>query len=193
MSDSAVPEQPTAAAPPSPTQINWDKVTALMAIFIGVCALGLSWYTALLQRAQVKAQTWPYLQLWQSDAQRSFSLSNRGVGPAQIRDVTLRVDGKEMPNFNAAFQALSGRPLDCAQQSYFSRRVLAANEDVTTISFCNDADYQVFAQAGTRLTRKVCYCSLLNDCSQIDEAAENELSYHISVPQCPTDKAGIFR
>lgn len=193
MSDSNHTEQPSAPEQIAPASINWDKITALMAIFIGVCALGLSWYTALLQRAQVKAQTWPYLQLWQSDAQQSYSISNRGVGPAQIRDVTLSIDGKEMPNFDAAFQALAGRPLSCSKQSYFSRRVLAANEDVTIISFCNDTDYQVFAKAGTRLLRKICYCSLLNDCSQINEAAEDESAYHVSVPQCPTATPGIFR
>ena len=70
-------------------RIEWDRITAIMAVLIGACALAVSLYTAYLQNAQVRAQTWPYLQMWQSNVDRSYSISNRGVGPARIADVKL--------------------------------------------------------------------------------------------------------
>ncbi len=172
---------------------NWDKLTAMMAVLIGALALGVSWYTASLQNAQVKAQTWPYLQLWNSTTARTYSISNRGVGPAQIRDVKLLVDGTEVASFNEAFEKLAGRKLECANQSYFSRRVLAANEDVAMVEFCHDADFAVFATAGTRLLRQVCYCSLLDQCTLIDETTTDESAYQASVVACPVGKPGLFR
>jgi hypothetical protein len=183
---------PRSDGPPK-APFNWDKLTAIMAVMIGALALGVSWYTASLQNAQVKAQTWPYLQLWNSTAALSLSISNRGVGPAQIRDVRLTVDGRDVSSFGEAFEALSGRKLECAQQSYFSRRVLAANEDVTMIQFCNQADFDVFATAGPRLVRMVCYCSLLDQCTLIDESAEDAALYQRSVDACPVGVAGSFR
>lgn len=172
---------------------RWDRLTALMATVVAVCALAVSFYTARLQNAQVKATTWPYLQLWKDDSARTFSISNRGVGPAQIRDAKMRVDGIEVDSFNVAFERLAGRPLDCAKTSYFARRVLAANEDVTMISLCNEDDYAVFARAGARLTREVCFCSLLDDCWRIDEANPNENAYLTAVDACPVGTAGVFR
>lgn len=181
--------------PPSKaaTPFNWDKLTAIMAVMIGALALGVSWYTASLQNKQVKAQTWPYLQIWNSTSARTYSISNRGVGPAQIRDVKLTVDGGEVASFGEAFEKLLGRKLTCSQQSYFSRRVLAANEDVTVIQFCTPEDFAVFANAGNRLLRQVCYCSLLDECTLIDEGAADESRYQRSVDACPVGKPGLFR
>lgn len=186
--------EPQKTARPVPkAPFNWDKLTAIMAVLIGALALGVSWYTAVLQNAQVKAETWPYLQMWNSGSAQTLSLSNRGVGPAQVRDVKLRVDGKEVASFAEAFAKLSGRKLDCAQTSYFSRRVLAANEDVVMIQLCNAEDFVVFANAGARMQREICYCSLLDDCTLIDESATREEDAQRHVVSCPSGSPGRFR
>lgn len=174
----------------SPREFNWDKITALSAVFIGACALLVSLYTAFLQRSQVRAQTWPFLQLWQTDEGRAFSVSNRGVGPARILDVKVRVDGAEVGTFIESFRKLSGHEPKGLKVSYFARRVLAANEDVRMATFDSDAEYQVFRDGRARMSFAICYCSLLNECYLIDErAAGQELR---PVAACPVGDAGQF-
>ncbi len=175
-------------------RFEWDRITALMAVLIGACALAVSLYTAFLQNAQVRAQTWPYLQMWQSNVARSFSISNRGVGPARVADVKLWVDGKEVENFDQAITVLSKKnePVSTVQ-SYFARRVLTPNEDVTMIQFESDANYNIFMGNRDRMAFQVCYCSVLNECYLLDERAKSEQEYITEVSQCPVGKPGKFR
>lgn len=181
------------AAPAPRRRINWDMLAALSAVFVGLCALGVSVYTARLQHQQIEAQAWPYLQLWRSNSDRRLSVSNRGVGPAQVRDLKVFVDGKEVGSWSEAFQALAGRPLQCSRESFVARRVLAANEDVGMVEFCDDADFAVFDAAGPRIQREFCYCSVLDACWLLSERAASEAEYLREVDACPVGSAGRFR
>lgn len=178
---------------PERSRTNWDMVAALVAVFVGVCALGVSVYTARLQRQQIEAQTWPYLQLWRSNVERRYNLSNRGIGPAQVRDMRVFVDGAEVASWGEAFEKITGRPFECSRLSYTSRRVLAANEDATMLEFCNDADFAAFEGASARVQREFCYCSVLGDCWQLSERAANEDEYLRAVDACPVGEPGRFR
>ena len=186
--DGQSPRETSAAESAAPLRIparfQWDRLTAIMAVLIGACALGVSLYTAQLQRLQITAQTWPYLQLWRSDGERSFSVSNRGVGPAQIRQMHIFVDRTEVKNWDDAFEKLVGRKLACSHQSYTRSRVLAANEDVRMLQFCNDEDMQAFTAAGERLSREFCYCSALDTCWLLSERAATASEALHPVDQC---------
>lgn len=178
---------------PHRPRFEWDRITALMAVFIGACALAVSLYTAYLQSAQVRAQTWPYLQMWQSNVERSYSISNRGVGPARIADVKLRVDGKQVTGFDEAIRLLQPNKESVPSlQSYFARRVLAANEDVRIIQFQSDEHYNIFMENRDRMRFEVCYCSVLNECYLLDENAKTEEEYIKEVNQCPVGEPGKF-
>ena len=75
---------------------------AVVATLVGVCALFVSGYTAYVQRQQVRAAVWPILEFESSNTPDiHFTLSNKGVGPAIIRHVTVTVDGKpvKFPGF----------------------------------------------------------------------------------------------
>jgi hypothetical protein len=180
--------------PPPKPRFEWDRITALMAVLIGACALAVSLYTAYLQNAQVRAQTWPYIQLWQSNVDRSFSISNRGVGPARIADVKLRIDGVEVTGFDQAIKKLQAKPEPVSSlQSYFARRVLTPNEDVRMIQFETDAHFDIFMKNRDRLRFEICYCSVLNECYLLNESAKTEAQYITSTPRCPMGKPGQFR
>lgn len=168
-------------------------VAALSAVFVGVCALGVSVYTAKLQRQQIEAQAWPYLQLWWSNVDRRYSVSNRGVGPAQVRDMKVFVDGVEVASWREAFLRLTDRPLECSRESFVARRVLAANEDVSMLELCNDVDLTDFSAARSRLQREICYCSVLDECWLLSERATSEEDFLRKVPACPVGEAGRFR
>ncbi len=187
-------DEPANPGPELPRRrFNWDMLAALMAVFVGMCALGVSVYTARLQRQQIEAQTWPSLQLWRSNTERRYNLSNRGIGPAQVRDMRVFVDGAEVESWGEAFAKLTGRPLECSRSSFISRRVLAANEDAAMLEFCNDADFAAFDGAAARVQREFCYCSVLGDCWQLSERAANEDDYLRRVDRCPVGDAGRFR
>jgi hypothetical protein len=178
---------------PLKPRFEWDRITAIMAVLIGACALAVSFYTAHLQNKQVRAQTWPYLQMWQSNVDRSFSISNRGVGPARIADVKLRVDGKEVSSFDQAIKLLQPKKEPVStMQSYFARRVLTPNEDVKMIQFESDAHYDIFMKNRNRMRYEVCYCSVLDECYLLNENAPSEQDYITEVKQCPVGKSGKF-
>ena len=160
--------------PSNAKRVEWDRITAIMAVLIGACALAVSFYTAKLQSAQVRAQTWPYLQMWQSNVDRSFSISNRGVGPARIADVKLWIDDDEVANFDQAIIKLSKQsgPMS-TMQSY--------------------EQFNIFYKNRKRIAFQICYCSVLDECYLLDERAKSEQEYISSVSKCPIGRAGKFR
>src|SRR5689334_17738839 len=85
---------------------DWNGVSAVIAALIGLLALCVSGYTAYIQRQQVRAQVWPYLEPGISGSKRELLLFNKGVGPAIIEGVQVLVDGKPQRNWNAVFRAL---------------------------------------------------------------------------------------
>ena len=77
-----------------------SRYDAIVATFVGFLALCVSGYTAYMQRQQVRAAVWPILQFDSSNAPDiHFTLANKGVGPAIIRDVILKVDGQPVKNW----------------------------------------------------------------------------------------------
>src|SRR5438105_12627306 len=77
-----------------------SRYDAVIATLVGFCALCVSGYTAYVQRQQVRAAVWPILQFDSSNAPDiHFTLANKGVGPAIIREVILKVDGQPVKNW----------------------------------------------------------------------------------------------
>lgn len=67
-----------------------DKIVAFSAIFISVCALGVSIFQTRILSMEKDAAVWPYVRIattW-TDSQFILSVSNDGIGPAIIQDVT---------------------------------------------------------------------------------------------------------
>jgi hypothetical protein len=65
-----------------------SRYDAVIATFVGLCALCVSGYTAYVQRQQVRAAVWPILDFGSGNAPDiHFTLANKGVGPAIIRNV----------------------------------------------------------------------------------------------------------
>src|SRR5689334_1135568 len=75
---------------------------------IGFLALCVSAYTAYMQRQQVRAAVWPILQFDNSNGPIELALSNKGVGPAIIRQVIVRVDDQPVRNWGEVYTRLVG-------------------------------------------------------------------------------------
>jgi hypothetical protein len=86
-----------------------SRYDAVIATFVGICALCVSAYTAHVQRQQVRAAVWPILYFDSSNAPDiHFTLANKGVGPAIIRHVIANVDHHPVNNWREALEILLG-------------------------------------------------------------------------------------
>jgi hypothetical protein len=143
---------------------HWDGVAAIMAALIGLLALGVSGYTAYIQRQQVRAQVWPYLIVGNNDLDQSLIVYNKGVGPAIVRSVQMRVDDKPQTDWTHVLAAL-GLPPRHNIQSTLNPGVLSPGEQLRAIRFPENDRWQSFrAAARDRVTMDICFCSTLDEC-----------------------------
>src|ERR1043165_7033003 len=85
------------------------RYETIIVTFIGISALFVSAYTAYVQRQQVRAAVWPILEFSTSnDPTIRFTVANKGVGPAIVRQVIVTVDGQPVRTWNEALQKLIG-------------------------------------------------------------------------------------
>src|SRR6476660_7913039 len=85
-----------------------SRYDAVIATLVGLCALCVSGYTAYMQRQQVRAMVYPILEVGSSNGPIKLTLANKGVGPAMIRNVVVRVDGQPVKNWLEAMNKLIG-------------------------------------------------------------------------------------
>jgi hypothetical protein len=164
---------------------DWDGVAAIIAAFVGLLALCVSGYTAFLQKQQVRAQVWPYLEPGMSSSKREVVLFNKGVGPAIIHSVQLRVDGKPQHNWSETFSALGIKYEHHIPYSTINGVVIPGNDKIEQLAFPTAEDFNLYSHQVQRVNLKICYCSSLGDCWQYDDAIANPGEQHLLVDRCP--------
>jgi len=153
-----------------------SRYDAIIATFIALLAVCVSGYTAYMQRQQVRAAVWPILQFDSSNAPDiHFTLANKGVGPALIRNVIVKVDNQPVKNWDEAMKKLLGPGEHLFSESDMNGYVLAPNESITVVTL-HDANNNplVFDKSNPlwttmnkerfRVTAEICYCSTLGEC-----------------------------
>jgi len=181
------------------------RFDAVVATFVGVCALFVSGYTAYVQRQQVRAAVWPILEFFSSNAPDiHFTLANKGVGPAIIRNVIVKVDGQPARNWNDVLEKIFGPGEHPGSESDMSGRVIAAGESMTVFTPFDPADGKplIFDKADppwvkmnkdrARVTVEICYCSTLNECWTL-HADGLKPSTTTETRHCPTPSATSFQ
>src|SRR5438874_10746569 len=181
-----------------------SRYDAVIATFVGFLALCVSGYTAYMQRQQVRAAVWPILQFDSSNAPDiHFTLANKGVGPAIIRDVILKVDGQAVKNWREALERILEPGEHHASESDISGRVLAAGESMTVLtpfdprgkplSFDESNPLWVKTnQDRERITVEICYSATLGDCWTL-RAGESIPRTTTGTRRCPTPSASSFQ
>jgi len=181
-----------------------SRYDAVIATFVGVCALCVSGYTAHVQRQQVRAAVWPILEFDSSNAPDiHFTLANKGVGPAIIRHVIVRVDGQPVRNWKEALERILGPGEHRGSESDMSGHVFAAGEsmDVFTprdaennpLNFdkSNPLWVKLNKDRG-RVTVEICYCSTLGECWTLRGSGMTP-STTTETRRCPSPSATSFR
>ena len=164
------------AVPEEKQRRGASRYDAIIATFVGFLALCVSAYTAYMQRQQVRAAVWPILEFDSSNAPDiHFTLANKGVGPALIRHVIVKVDDQPVKNWREAMEKLLGPGEHLVSESDMNGRVLAPNESMTVVT-SRDANNNplVFDKSNPlwvtmnkerfRVTAEICYCSTLGEC-----------------------------
>src|SRR5438067_960942 len=152
-----------------------SRYDAVIATFVGFLALCVSAYTAYVQRQQVRAAVWPILEFDSSNAPDiHFTLANKGVGPAIIRQVIVKVDGQPVRNWREVVEKILG-PGYLASESDMNGYVFAAGESRTVFTPRDpgnnplnfDKSNPVWVKMNgerLRVTAEICYCSTMGEC-----------------------------
>jgi len=151
------------------------RYETIIATFIALLAVGVAGYTAYMQRQQVRAAVWPILEFDSSNGPVRFTLANKGVGPAIIKHVVVKVDDKPVKNWAEVLEKILGPGYHPGEESDMSGRVFAADESIAVFTPHNEAQNPVpfdksnplwaKLNAGrAHVTVEICYCSALDEC-----------------------------
>ena len=170
---------------------DWSGLSAVIAALIGLLALVVSGYTAWLQRQQVRAQVWPRLLLMSSDTQQELLVMNKGVGPAVIRSVRVSVDGVVQRDWGELARALQLAPKDFVQ-STVNGTVLSGGERYVMANFPDRAVWERVRPQLSRIARRVCYCSTLDECWIVESGGARREDGYRAVLRCERNEAEEF-
>ena len=155
------------------TASRYEAIVATFIAFLAVCVAG---YTAYIQRQQVRAAVWPILEFDSSNAPDiHFTLANKGVGPALIRHVVVKVDDQPVKNWREAMEKLLGQGEHLGAESDMTGRAFAGGESVavftphraenTPLNYDkSDPIWMKMNKDRARVTVEICYCSTLDEC-----------------------------
>ena len=181
-----------------------SRYDAVIATLVGLCALCVSAYTAHVQRQQVRAAVWPILEFDSSNAPDiHFTLANKGVGPAIIRHVIVRVDGQQVRNWKEALGRILGPGEHLFSESDMSGHVFAAGESMTPLTPRDpennplnfDKSNPLWVKMNKdrlRVSVEICYCSTLGECWTL-RASGLKPSTTTETRRCPTPSATSFQ
>src|SRR5262249_20746162 len=153
-----------------------SRYDAIIATLIGLLAVCVSAYTAYMQRQQVRAAVWPILEFDSSNAPDiHFTPANKGVGPAIIRHVIVKVDDQPVRTWSEALEKMLGPGKHLASESDMNGYVLAPNESRTVFTPHDDPNnplnfdksnplWVTMNKERFRVTAEICYCSTLGEC-----------------------------
>jgi hypothetical protein len=180
-----------------------SRYETFIATFIALLAVSVAGYTAYMQRQQVRAAVWPILEFDSSNGPDiHFTLSNKGVGPAIIRHVIVKVDGQPVRNWNETLDKFLGPGKHRFSESDMSGHVLAPNESMTVFTphdpegnALTDRSNPLWVEINKdrgRISVEICYSSTLGDC-WILRAAGLTAGATTETGRCPTFSAITFQ
>lgn len=171
---------------------DWDRITAISAVMIGLVAVAVSAYTAILQRQQIRAQVWPRLSLYFGGTAGEFGIANKGVGPAIVRSVRVETDGKPVRDWHELFQRIGFKDDDLYYSNLYGQ-VFSPGQDMVYLKPSSRERYaQLREMAGSRFSVSVCYCSTLGECWTTGTRLNSLDDQQRPVAKCPAPGPGDF-
>lgn len=180
-----------------------SRYDVIIATIVGFCALCVSGYTAYMQRQQVRGAVWPILQFDSGNGPIRFTLANKGVGPAIIKHVIVKVDDQPVKDWAEVLQKILGPGYHPGEESDMRSRVFAAGESTNVFTPHDEAQNPIpfdrsnplwaKLDAGrSRVTVEICYCSTLDECWTLRGGGTTP-NTTTATRRCPDSSAITFR
>jgi hypothetical protein len=176
-----------------------DMTLGVSAVFISLMSLFLAIQHGRVMEKMVEANTWAFVSVGVSTAEYDYSphvrllVVNKGVGPAQIESLEVFYDGVAQSNAHTLLSAML-KPGDPTRHQQILRSdvigtVLSAKEELNFLDFnvknFTPEEYGTITTEVPKLTFRVCFCSVLGECSSLDTARAWR---PVSVKACSTPK-----
>ena len=172
-----------------------SRYDAVIATLVGFLALCVSGYTAYMQRQQVRAAVWPILEFDSSNGPDiHFTIANKGVGPAIIRHVIVKVDDQPVKNWPELLHKFLGPEKHRYSESDITGHVFAPNESVNVFTPLDDNGKALTDSSSplwvelnkdrARVSVEICYSSTLGDCWTLRAGAVTA-GVTTATSQCP--------
>lgn len=165
---------------PKGLRLRAEMLVALIAVLISFSTLAVYIYQSSLMKQQQKMSVWPYLSFgpsWGSDY-LMINLTNKGIGPAIIKQSVFEVDGEALDGIQ---QIMSSLP-DSLQTNYsyssiHGGQVLMAGENlnILTVHDTRTIAYLLKLFKNEKIRLEICYASVYGD---------TWVSYGIRVEEC---------
>lgn len=163
-----------------------DFSIALSAIVISLISLAVAIHHGRVQERLVAANSWPFL-IWNTGVEQdargqrfSIFIANSGVGPAILKGLVVRYQGKPVRGWIELLQECCGVDRqtmpDPPALGFFTggelRGVISSGETRTLISLTrlpqNPQLWERLMAARLELTFEACYCSIVGECWKSD-------------------------
>jgi hypothetical protein len=174
-----------------------DIVLGVSAVVISMISMFLAIQHGRVMEKMVQASTWPYVEAGYSTGNSDGSphvtvwVINKGVGPARVDSVEVFYEGVAQSDPQELLRSIL-KPSDPSRhfrviQSDVIQGVLSSRELVNVVDLdprdYDPADYSRVQKAIQKLQMRVCYCSVLEECSVIDTRRTPVRA--VSVNSCP--------
>lgn len=191
------------AVPETKETRGGSRYDAVIATLIGFLAVCVAAYTAYMQRQQVRAAVWPILAFDTSNGPIRFTLANKGVGPAIIKHVSVKVDDQPVKNWAEVLEKILGPGYHPGEEADMSGRVFAAGESISVFTPHDEAQKPIAFDKSNPLWAKlnsgrgrvmveICYCSTLGECWTLHGGGTTP-STTTSTRRCPTPSDITFQ
>ncbi len=213
------PTSPKAAGKPELSQSDRialrmsaaQTVLAVVGFLVGLIALYAALNEADAVRKQQQASVWPHLDIAVSNNNiidnefTTIAVANKGIGPARIRSVEVRLDDAPVSSWWALLGAVGEGDGDAIliSNADISGKVLSAGDEVELMRLDKAAipvtggeprDYSEVlaglrsAIAGGRVRMNICYCSVFDDCWVFDTKRYGDTE---AVDACAAQPEGV--
>jgi hypothetical protein len=158
-----------------------EMIIALCATFVSIATLGVYIYQARvmirqaeIMQSQQHVSVWPYLEtitttMISSDKpdEAFYEIENKGIGPAIVKHVAIKVDDVVMKDNNELFETMIGKTDTLSiSTTAVKNRVIAPGEKIRAFHVIGDDLVKRFAISFQKKKFEyiICYCSVYNDC-----------------------------
>ena len=180
-----------------------SRYEAIIATFVGISALCVAGYTAYMQRQQVRAAVWPILEFDSSNGPDiHYTVANKGVGPAIIKHVLVKVDDQPVRTWNEVLDKMVGPGTHRFSESDITGHVFAPNESMDVFTPRDDDGNPLTDRSKplwiemnkdrARVSVEICYCSTLGEYWILRSGGVTPGST-TETRSCPTPSANTFK